>query len=184
LIILITSKFGDTSGTEFLVGVAELFIPKNLFIIFMKAESAMEGGFSGATTLTILHEIVRKFSPDAPRMDEIGKQGLAKVFDKLKLDVPDNDQLYLLATGLELLTNGLYYSLAGAGNKNNVLAKGALLGLLAGIGAVTLPGKLGLDEHASSRTPKTAVMTVAYYLIGGIIAAAVAKRIEERKRNA
>jgi hypothetical protein len=149
----------------------------------MKAESAMEGGLTGATTLTILHELVRKFSPDAPRMDEIGKQGLAKIFDKLKLDVPDDDQLYLLATGMELLSNSLYYSIAGAGNKNNVLLKGAILGLIAGIGAVTLPGKLGLDEHASSRTPKTAVMTVAYYLVGGIIASAVAKRIEERRNQ-
>jgi hypothetical protein len=152
--------------------------------IYMKAESAIEGGFTGATTLTILHELVRKFSPDAPRMDEIGKQGLAKVFDKLKLDVPDNDQLYLLATGLELLSNGLYYSIAGSGSKQNVLLKGAILGLLAGIGAVTLPGKLGLDERASSRTPQTKLMTVAYYLIGGVIASAVAKRIEERRNNA
>lgn len=147
----------------------------------MNTESAIEGGITGATTLTILHEIVRKLDPDAPRMDELGMQALAKGFKKLNLDVPDKDNLYLLTTAFELLSNGLFYTLAGAGNKNNVLLRGTVLGLLAGIGAVVLPSKLGLYEDASNRTPKTKVMTIAWYLIGGVVAAAVAEKLEERK---
>ena len=150
----------------------------------MNAESAIEGGITGATTLTILHEIVRKLDRDAPRMDEVGKEALGKLFKKLKLDVPDDDKLHLLATGTELISNGLFYSLAGAAGKNNVILRGIFLGLTAGIAAVVLPRQLELDETASNRTPKTQVMTVAWYMIGGIVAAAVTERLEERRRKA
>jgi hypothetical protein len=149
----------------------------------MNAESAMEGGITGATTLTILHEIVRKLDRDAPRMDELGKEVLGKLFKKLNLDVPDDDKMHLLATGAELVSNGLFYSLAGAASKNNTFLRGIFLGLTAGIGAVVLPAKMGLDERASNRTSKTQVMTVLWYTIGGIVAAAVAERLEERKRK-
>ncbi len=150
----------------------------------MNAESAIEGGITGATTLTILHEIVRKLDRDAPRMDEVGKEALGKLFKKLKLDVPDDDKLHLLATGTELISNGLFYSLAGAAGKNNVILRGIFLGLTAGIAAVVLPRQLELDETASNRTTKTQVMTVAWYMIGGIVAAAVTERLEERRRKA
>ena len=149
----------------------------------MKIESAMEGGITGATTLTILHEIVRKLDKDAPRMDELGKEALGKLFKKLNLDVPDNDKLQVLSTSVELISNGLFYSLAGAAGKNNVYLRGILLGLTAGIAAVALPGKLGLDERASNRTDKTKIMTIAWYLIGGVVAAAVTERLEERRRK-
>ena len=149
----------------------------------MDTKSAIEGGFTGATTLTILHEIVRQLDADAPRMDELGMQALARVFKKLDLEVPDKDKLYLLSTAVELLSNGLFYTLAGAGNKDNVWLRGSLLGLAAGIGAVVLPGKLGLDESASSRTAKTKLMTIGWYLIGGIVASAVSKRLEERRQH-
>lgn len=149
----------------------------------MNTESAIEGGVAGAATLTILHEVVRKFVPDAPRMDELGIQALTKIFKMLHLEVPEHDQLYLLSTTSELATNGLYYAIAGAGSEDNVYVRGALLGGLAGVGAVALPGVLGLDESASSRTMKTKVMTVAWYLIGGIVASAVTKELERRHRK-
>jgi hypothetical protein len=147
----------------------------------MKTESALEGGVTGATTLTILHEVVRMIDRDAPRMDEIGKEALRKLLKKLNLDIPDEDILHVLTTGTELLANGLFYSLVGAGDKDNVYAKGAILGLAAGVGAVMLPDKLGLDNRASNRTTKTKLMTIAWYLIGGIVASAVAKKLEEKR---
>jgi hypothetical protein len=113
-------------------------------------------------------------------MDELGMQALSKLFKKLHLEVPDKDQLYLLSTGAELLSNGLYYAIAGAGSKDNVYLRGALLGATAGIGAITLPGVMGLDDSASNRTPKTKVMTVAWYLLGGIVASAVTEKLQQR----
>ena len=149
----------------------------------MNTESAIEGGISGATTLTILHEIVRQLDKNAPRMDEIGMQALTKVFKKINVDVPEKDMLYLLTTVLELITNGVFYSLVGAGNKENVWLRGSVLGLAAGIGAVVLPDKLGLDDRATNRTGETKFLTIVWYLIGGIVAAAVTQKIAERKEN-
>jgi H+/Cl- antiporter ClcA len=73
----------------------------------------------------------------------------------------------------DLISNTLYYSLAGLGNKKNLLLRGSLLGALAGIGAVLLPRPLGLNETYSNRTTKTKFMTVGLYLFGGIVAAEV-----------
>jgi hypothetical protein len=44
-----------------------------------------------------------------------------------------------------------------------------------------LPKPLGLHPEFSSRTPKTAVMTVALYLVGGLVAAGVSRMLEARK---
>ena len=41
------------------------------------------------------------------------------------------------------------------------------------LGAVFLPGPLGLGTKPSARTPQTAAMTVAWYAIGGLVAGAV-----------
>lgn len=149
----------------------------------MNAESAIEGGITGATTLTILHEIVRALDKDAPRMDELGMQAISKLFEMANIQVPDDDKLFFLSTAGELLSNSLFYSLAGAGAKNNVWLRGILLGLAAGIGAVVLPDKLGLNDQASNRTGKTKFMTVTWYLVGGVVAALVTERLEERRKN-
>jgi hypothetical protein len=149
----------------------------------MNAESAIEGGITSATTLTILHEIVRMFDKDAPHMQDLGMQAISKLFDKANVTVPDDDKLYFLSMAGELIGNTLFYSLTGAGGKNNVWLRGALLGLSAGIGSVVLPEKLGLSELPSSRTTKTKLMSISYYLLAGIIAALVTEKLEERRRK-
>jgi len=147
----------------------------------MKTESVFEAGLAGATTLTILHEFVRLIDRDAPRMDELGKQAIAKLASKAGIDVPDEDKLYLITTVSELISNGLFFSLIGKVHKENAIVRGAALGLIAGIGAITLPDKLGLDERASTRTTKTKWMTVGLYLIGGIVASLVSNKLQERE---
>jgi hypothetical protein len=149
----------------------------------MSTKSTLEAGLAGATTLTILHEIVRLIDKNAPRMDELGKQAIAKIASKAGLNVPDDDQAYLISTGSELISNGLFYSLVGEGNDENVLLKGAALGLTAGVGAVLLPNEMGLDGSASNRTTKTKLLTIGLYLVGGVVAALVSQRLKERSEG-
>ncbi|WP_317172766.1 hypothetical protein [Hymenobacter sp. HDW8] len=80
----------------------------------------------------------------------------------------------------DLLSNGLYYSLVGTGK--NAWQRGLVLGLAAGIGGVVLPGPMGLGEAPSNRTPQTKLMTVAWYLIGGLAAAGVARATRKRRK--
>jgi hypothetical protein len=83
----------------------------------------------------------------------------------------------------DLISNSLYYGLAGGGSKQSNLVKGALLGLGAGLGAVALPKPMGLDETPTNFTPRTQVMTVLYYVLGGLVAAATINAIQENEEE-
>ncbi|MDQ5836364.1 MAG: hypothetical protein M3379_06230, partial [Acidobacteriota bacterium] len=64
------------------------------------------------------------------------------------------------------------YSLVGAGASRDALRNGALLGLAAGLAAVYLPEPLGLGRQPTEDSPQTQLMTVAWYLLGGLAAGA------------
>lgn len=122
--------------------------------------------------LTIVHETMRKFVPDAPRMDVLGMRSISKIMQAADEEPPkDKEELHNWALAGDVVSNSLYYSLAGTGR--DAWWRGAILGAAAGAGAVLLPGPLGLGEEPSNRTTKTQAMTVGYYLLGGLVAAAV-----------
>jgi hypothetical protein len=66
-------------------------------------------------------------------------------------------------------------------NPRNSILTGAALGLMAGIGAITLPGKLGLSEQYSNETRKTQLLTLGLYVSAGLIAGAVHKLMNRKK---
>ena len=138
----------------------------------MKALQALGSGLVGACTLTLIHETVRQFVPEAPRADVLGKRAIAKLTRATGHTPPSEDDLHALALAGEVVSNSLYYSLVGVGGRRHVWALGALLGLGAGIGAVVLPEPLGLGSEPTARTPETKAMTVAWYLVGGLAATA------------
>ena len=132
----------------------------------------MVGGLAGAVVLTAVHETMRRFVPNAPRMDVLGMRAIEKLMTKADAEPPqDDDKLHNLALAGDVVSNSLYYSLAGTGK--NAWWRGAALGAAAGLGAVYLPGPLGLGEAPSNRTTQTQLMTVGYYLMGGLVAAAL-----------
>lgn len=146
----------------------------------MKAIAALTGGIAGACALTLLHEIVRKSDPDAPRMDLLGMDALSKMMKTGDIELPDKTTLFTLTMAGDLLSNSLYYSLAGFGSHKQIWLRGILLGLGAGLGAVYLPEPLGLKEAPSNRTVRTKAMTVAWYLTGGVVASAVISSLKRR----
>ncbi|TGE26305.1 hypothetical protein [Hymenobacter metallicola] len=134
---------------------------------------ALGSGLAGALVLTAIHETARRISPDAPRMDVLGMRGLRKLLGKARAPQPDPATLFNLTMAGDILSNGLYYSLVGRGKK--AWARGSILGLAAGAGGVLLPGPMGLGEAPSNRTRQTQVMTVAWYLLGGLAAAGTSR---------
>jgi hypothetical protein len=62
----------------------------------------------------------------------------------------------------------------------NKVLNGAILGAAAGVGAVVLPGKMGLSPKYSNATRKTQVLTVAIYLAGGLIAGLLSQQINKK----
>jgi hypothetical protein len=148
----------------------------------MKLISSIGGGLAGACALTLLHELVKRIDSEAPRMDLMGMQAVKKGINKTSQPMPDDRHLYQIAMVGDIISNTIYYSLGVAGKRRYIWPKGAIAGAAAGLGAVFLPKSLGLNPAYSSRTLKTKALTTGLYLIGGLIASAVAKRLEG-KRN-
>ena len=134
--------------------------------------SSISSGAIGAATLTLIHEMARHTHPDAPRMDVLGKRALAAGVRLVGGEPLPGPELHAAALGGDLILNGAYYSLVGLAGPKGAVSCGVLLGLAAGVGAVLLPGLLGLGTRPSRRTPQTAAMTIAWYTIGGVVAGA------------
>ena len=145
----------------------------------MKLLKSLLAGFAGAGALNILHESVRRIDPDAPRIDLLGEQALSRSMKSLNLETPKGNNLYLATLAGDIVSNGLYYSAIGFGSKKNIYIKGALAGFTAGLGAISIPDKVGLDDTPVSKTHKTKILTVAWYVIGGLVTAAVFNRLKK-----
>ena len=147
----------------------------------MKLLPSLAAGFAGAIALNVLHETVRHLRPeDAPRMDVLGERGLRKLLGLADAPQPSPEAAYAATLAGDVLSNGLYFSLVGSGKHS--LGRGAVLGALAGVGGVLLPGPMGLGEAPSNRTPQTQAMTVAWYTVGGLVAGLVAQALRKGRK--
>src|SRR5438270_6134231 len=139
----------------------------------MKTINALGGGLAGACAVSLIHETVRRIIPEAPRMDLLGKEAISRGLRASGLKAPKENQLFTLALAGDIVSNSLYFSLAGVGAEKNLWVKSSLLGLSAGIGAVLLPGPLGLNKEHSNKTLSTKLMTVGLYVAGALVTTAV-----------
>src|SRR5688572_20982948 len=97
------------------------------------------GGLAGAAALTLVNETVKRVDKDAPRLDLLGMNAAAKILKGSNIKTPAFAQnLFPAALAGDLISNTLYFGMAQAETKSKTLVRGALLGLGAGIGAVTL----------------------------------------------
>ena len=149
----------------------------------MKPIAALGGGLAGAAAVTLLHESVKRVVPKAPRMDLLGMNAISKGLNAAGIKTPSNTKLFALALTGDLLANSLYYSIAGIGNEKNIWWRSAALGLAAGVGAVMLPGPLGLNEKHSNRTTATKLMTIGLYVTGALVTTAVVRLLAKKKEN-
>lgn len=149
----------------------------------MKPIASLGGGVAGACAVTLIHESVKKIIPNAPRMDLLGMNAISKGLNAAGIKTPSGSKLFAIALTGDLLANSLYYSVAGMGNEKNIWLRSAALGLAAGIGAVVLPGPLGLETKHSNRTTTTKLMTVGLYVAGAVVTTAVIKLLAKKKQK-
>ena len=131
------------------------------------------GGMAGAVALSILHELYRKVDPLAPRLDLVGEEALTKTVEATGHTAPKGDKLYAATLAGDILSNSIYYALIGRGGKKTLLLRGAAFGLAAGLGALKATKPLGLDDTPITRSTRTQILTVAWYLAGGLVTALV-----------
>jgi len=147
----------------------------------LATKDALLSGMAGAAALTAVHQAARLVTDDAPRMDVVGIRAIARcreaTGDPSVAATParENPALYNMALAGDLVFNSVYYSLA------TTWARGAALGLIAGVSALVLPRKMGLGDPPQSELLSNQVMTVAWYVIGGLAAAWTAQCLAEKR---
>jgi hypothetical protein len=157
-------------------GPVFVFFPKTSI---MKTLASLTSGLVSSVALTIAHQILKNNVSQAPRMDKLGMQALASTLNNAGLPVPAKKKLYYTTMAGDIAGNAGYYSLVGMNPKYSILS-GAALGLMAGIGAITLPNKLGLNEKYSNKTGKTQLLTLGLYVSAGLIAGIVHKLMDKK----
>lgn len=139
---------------------------------------ALGPGFVGAASVTLVHQAARQVLEHPPRMDVLGMRALKKGARWLGLRPAHGQRLYRQALAGDLLSNSLYYALVALGRPRRPYLRGALLGTLAGLGALVLPPVLGLGRRPSRARSSTALLTVAWYLLGGLGAARATRALQ------
>jgi hypothetical protein len=146
----------------------------------MSLSKALTSGVAGAVALNLVHETARHLVPEAPRVHKVAMRAIARPLRRLGRTPPDQKTRYGLAMAGDLAGNTLYYSLIGLGNSRHPWARGAALGLVGGLMTVALPGPLGLGSEPVARSPTRQAMTVGWYTLGGLAAAAVYRSLVGR----
>jgi len=140
----------------------------------MKKAASITSGLAGSVALTIFHQVMKTNVSHAPRLDKLGMEAMETTLNKAGLPSTTSKDLYYKTLAGDIAANAGYYSLVGLSPKNSITT-GALLGAVAGIGAVGLPSKMGLINKYTNATQKTKLLTVALYLSAGLLAGVVYK---------
>ena len=141
-----------------------------------RLNDSLMSGIAGAVALTAVHQAARAVTDSAPRMDVVGMRALSRGAQAAGTEAPQSHKgLYRATLAGDLICNSAYYSLA------TTYTRGAVMGLLAGLGALVLPQRLGLGIPPKSELLSNQVMTVAWYLVGGLVAAATAQHLAAKR---
>lgn len=143
---------------------------------------ALASGLVGATALTAIHETARRLVDDPPRMDVVGMRGLERLYGLARQQPPGPERLFWMTLASDVLANAVYYSAIAAGRRHALWTRAVALGLAAGVGAIALPQPLGLRTPPHHERTRTRVLTLAWYMAGALVTAAVAGRRCPRTR--
>ena len=147
---------------------------------------SLAAGLAGALALNAAHEAAHRLAPPGasaqmPRLDRLGTWALARA---LGLDVrpqreaDDAGPVYVAALALDTAVNTVGYALVGDGTGRPVL-RGLALGLGGGALAVAGAAALGRSRDVA-RAPVTPAATVAWYVVGGVVAGLAARALARR----
>ncbi len=139
----------------------------------------MISGLVGATALTLVHQTMKKAMPGtAPHIDRFGRKIIARGMDKAGLPVPAKDNLQTMSLASDIVFNAASYSMIGLARRLPFLG-GGVGGAIMGLGTLLLPNILGFGHRDRGTRPTTKAMTLAYYVIGGLAAAATYKLMDD-----
>lgn len=85
---------------------------------------AIAAGAAGAGTTTILHQLTRRLTPDAPRVDLLGMQALARLLRAGGAAPPTGRALYNWTLAGDLASNSAYFGAVGAAPRERAVTLG------------------------------------------------------------
>lgn len=129
---------------------------------------ALAAGLAGTATVTLLNEVGRRTLRGAPHAEQLGMRAVRSIARRAGAR-PGRGQLFAAALAGEVVSNTAYYALAARASRRP-LAAGALLGGVAGLGAILLPQRMGLGRWPMRRSRRTARLAFGWYLAGGVAA--------------
>lgn len=129
-------------------------------------------GLGGAIALNLLHEIVRNNFDNVPEVNKVGEEALNKSLETVDMKITEKDQLYAATLAGDVISNGIYYATTATSGFNLVS------GVAAGVGAVMLPEKMGLDDSPVAGSTQKKLMTVGYYLFGAVVTKLIYDKIK------
>lgn len=135
-------------------------------------------GLGGAIVLNLLHESLKKSKIDSPRIDLVGEEAVQKIAGLFGNKIKDEQTLYNTTLAGDIISNAAYYSMIG-NSPNQLFGKAISLGLVAGIGAVTVPEQIGLDDKPVAKNTQVKAMTVGYYVAGALVTAGILKLLSK-----
>lgn len=74
----------------------------------MKILKNLLGGLAGAVALNIIHESVRRFDKDAPRVDEVGEEGVGHAVKAVTGQTLSGKQLHAANLAGDIASNALF----------------------------------------------------------------------------
>lgn len=89
----------------------------------MSKSKNLIAGLAGAIALNILHETLKKQTPNRPRVDLLGENALQKTLGYFGTKIEGKDNLYKATLAGDIVGNALYYSLIGSSNAKYIWPK-------------------------------------------------------------
>lgn len=139
----------------------------------------MLGGLIGAVILNVIHSVAKRFDTEAPAIDEVGEEAMKKTVSAAGFEPPKGNALVAATFGADVASNAMLYTMIGYGGDKHIVLRGALLGTFVGLATLTIPKQVGLDTEPIEKTERTKIMTVAWYVIGGMAAGLAIKAMRK-----
>lgn len=139
------------------------------------------GAIIGAIALNAIHEVAKKTIPQAPRINEVGNEGIIKSAEAVGISPPSGKVLDGVTFAFNILTNAMSYRMIGNYNRQHLLLLGTLHGLAVGLATLSLSKTLNLNDRPVTRTWTTQLLTLGWYAIGGFATAATVQILRTKK---
>jgi hypothetical protein len=148
----------------------------------MKAAKILQSGLTGAATLTLLSEALNTVDSNAPNTNFFHKKGIVRHLKKGMHQKGFKAVKMYITLASELLSMAGVLGISGLGKKKNAVLRGGLVGALAGTAVAFLQNRPE-DETEKSELWKRRMVTIALYILGGLVAGKAVQVIKKKKKK-